>query len=135
MQSLKEKSKFNFDAAELLIKANLYAPSVHCSYFSCFQLLKFVILDFFEEKEHDLETKIKHQNKGSHNYIIDYCVTELYKNKQIESYNLIKNKMKQLKKFRKNSDYDVEEITVTKSSNAHKFAELIRNEISKTFNL
>ena len=46
MTKLKQKSEFNFDAAKVLIDTNLYAPSVHCSYYSCFQLMKFALKDF-----------------------------------------------------------------------------------------
>ena len=47
MSKLKEKAKFNLSAAEILQENNLFAPSIHCSYYSCFQLLKFTINDFF----------------------------------------------------------------------------------------
>ena len=49
MSKLRQESDFNIDAASALLKQNLFAPSVHCSYYSCFQFLKYTIKEFFEE--------------------------------------------------------------------------------------
>ncbi len=43
---LKEKSKFNYDASEILIDSHLFAPSVHCSYYAAFQLMKVAMQAF-----------------------------------------------------------------------------------------
>nr|MDA3854277.1 hypothetical protein [Bacteroidales bacterium] len=70
MSKLKEKSNFNLDAAELLIVRNLYAPSVHCSYYSCFQQLKYIVKDFCGKDYETQNVEIAQSPQGSHDYVI-----------------------------------------------------------------
>lgn len=65
---MKTKSDENIKAAELLVEGNMYASSVHCSYYACFQLMKYVLhaklnFDYIQQ---DKLTK----GKGSHNLLI-----------------------------------------------------------------
>ena len=73
MSKLKEKSEFNFDAAQLLIDNYLYAPSVHCSYYSCFQLMKFTMNNFFGIGYDELNTRISVSTSGgTHSYVTNF---------------------------------------------------------------
>lgn len=46
MSPLLEKSEFSFAAAtSLLSKEQLYGPGVHCSYYSCLQLLLHILYE------------------------------------------------------------------------------------------
>ena len=51
MIGLKNKSEINSDAAKLLHDKNYYAPSIHCSYYSCLQLMIYSLNSHFNFTE------------------------------------------------------------------------------------
>lgn len=103
---LKVKSQENIEAANILIDGTLhcYSSSVHCSYFSCFQLIKFVLKDCFNIA---YKNQKNNNNTGTHKYIID-----LYKQKLTQmggpanKKNTCIQNMYDLKRMRKIADYD-----------------------------
>ncbi len=134
MSKLREKSKFNFDAAKLLIDNNLYAPSVHCSYYSCFQLMKFSMNNFFGISYNELRQRISvNTSGGTHSYVTHFFNTEVRKKNGISDYSDFSRKIKDLKEFRESSDYDDVEITVDKSTKALQYATDIRQHIQRNF--
>ncbi len=134
MSKLKEKSNFNIDAAEILIENSLYAPSVHCSYYSCFQLLKYSMNDFFEISYNKLSVNIATSPMNTHKYIVEYINSQL-KNNKIENNRWFYNSIKDLKHFREESDYDNLEINLDKSTRAFDMAKNIRVYLTQNFNL
>jgi hypothetical protein len=74
---LKTKSDHNLLAAKILIENSLHAPSVHCSYYSCFQLSKYALKEFFgigyekQEEELNLLKQTKSGRIGTHDYVIN----------------------------------------------------------------
>ncbi len=132
MSELKNKSDQNIWAAEKLIKENLHAPSVHCSYYSCFQLLKHYLFEFydFDQETYDIK-KNQYTFGGTHEFVINYHLLEL---KKIEEIRVLKNELKQLKKFRNESDYDDIKIGVERSKKAYKYAENVLKILKKTYN-
>lgn len=68
---MKEKSEQNIQAANILShNANqCYAASVHCAYYSCFQLSKYKLSDCFGVN-YEKQDKLT-DNKDSHKIIID----------------------------------------------------------------
>jgi hypothetical protein len=136
MSNLKEKSIFNYDAAELLIQNNLYAPSIHCSYYSCFQLLKYIIYYFFGVEYTKLASDISHSGKKTHEYIIEYVYDEIDKNsRDIGAKRNFKRKINELKRFRIDSDYDDVEIDLDKSDKAYRYSAEIRSYLQQTFHV
>lgn len=136
MSSLKEKALFNFEAAKLLISNNLYAPSVHCSYYSCFQLLKYVIFDFFGIPYLRLTSDISQSGKKTHEYIIDFVSREIKKaSSDIKDEREFKRKITELKRFRIDSDYEDMEIHFDKSNKALNYATEIRGYLQQTFHV
>lgn len=111
MSYLRQKSEQNFSAAEILIKNGLHAPSVHCCYYSCFQLSKFALEDFFgvdyltQEKELSQLKQTRTGKIGTHEYVIKRLGDEIRKCSK-EAYLTFTNNIKELKKFRVESDYD-----------------------------
>lgn len=110
MSYLKTKSEHNLSAAELLIKYGLHAPSVHCSYYSSFQLSKYALQDFYgidyKEQEEEL-TQLKQTKTGkvgSHEYVINRLGTEI-KKCSTKAYRTFTYNIKTLKSFRNKSDY------------------------------
>ncbi|MCD4665094.1 MAG: HEPN domain-containing protein [Bacteroidales bacterium] len=129
MSKLKEKSEFNIGAAELLIENGYFAPSVHCSYYSCFQLLKFSINDFFGINYISLSSKISSSKKKTHQFVIDYVAENLIKLAGREESRKFKRNIKDLKQFREVSDYDNIEVGEDKGAAALRKAKEIRNYI------
>lgn len=134
MSKLKEKAKFNLDAAELLQKKNLFAPSVHCSYYSCFQLMKFTIKDFFGISYEQLRIKIQTTNQKVHSYIIGFIGNQIMDNNRSE-YALFHRKIKDLKEFREMSDYENVEVDIDQSQKALDAAKYLRIQMNKIFHV
>jgi len=133
MSKLREKSEFNFDAAQLLIDNYLYAPSVHCSYYSCFQMMKYTMKNFFGISYDELNTRISVSTSGgTHSYVTNFFNKEV-KKKGISDYSDFSRKIKDLKEFRESSDYDDVEITIDKSQRAKDYATDIRQYIQRNF--
>jgi uncharacterized protein (UPF0332 family) len=100
---LKNKSEFNIDGAELLIEHNLFAPSIHCSYYSVFQsmICVYCFKNSITFEEYNVEAKA-HQG-SSHNHLIKgFC--SLVADKRASQF--IKRKIGDLKASRIKSDYD-----------------------------
>ena len=93
MSKLREKSEFNFDAAQVLIKNNLFAPSVHCSYYSCFQLMKYTMNYVFGISYDELNTRISVTAGGTHSYVTNFFNKEV-KKKSITDYSDFSRKIK-----------------------------------------
>lgn len=118
MPELLKKSEENILAASLLIENELYASSVHCSYYSCFQKLKNVISQAYgsdyEELENERYSLIKllrlrsKRTLGTHEFYIDRKLVDLIR-RENKDHRLI-NQINDLKLRRTISDYDNKEI-------------------------
>lgn len=135
MSKIRQKSEFNIKAAEQLLKATYYAPSVHCSYYSCFQLLKYTIKDFFNI---DYETQAVNMSKigqKTHQYVVNYIAKELVSFVPFEESRNFKRTIKDLKQFRIESDYENLEIDLVKGNAAFNKAQEIRSYVIKNFHV
>lgn len=105
---LKQKSKFNSAASDLLIKETYYAPSVHCSYYAAFQLLKVAISSFTGITYDEIDKKVASVNFGEHAYIRREILNIIHNCDNLE-YKKIERLIKDLYQFRIDSDYkDIE---------------------------
>jgi hypothetical protein len=68
MSHLLTKSMQNLESADILINANMFSSSVHCSYYSCLQLCKHVLISDMGMTFAEVENMTK--GKSSHNIII-----------------------------------------------------------------
>lgn len=127
---LREKSSFNEDAADLLIQNNLYAPSVHCSYYSCFQFLKYTLKTYKKSNYDLIETNSLAYPRGSHTYIIDNVLSE-FRKKVLDNkeYAKLKRTLSDLKEFRTRSDYYNIEISIDEAEKCQSFNKSIKQEI------
>ena len=100
MSKLRQKSDFNLDAAKVLLEQNLFAPSVHCSYYSCFQLLKYTIHDFFGEDYEKQANNISTTKQKTHQYVINYITNKLKTLASSQESRDFKRKINDLKQFR-----------------------------------
>lgn len=140
MSKLKQKSEFNFDAGNKLINEHLYAPSVHCLYYSCFQLMKVIIKEFdgieyneFANKAREKAEAKNTQIEGSHEFVINAINKHVF-NFDKNEYRNISSAIKKLKKLRVQSDYDNVEIITDEANEAKEKAIHIRTKLKKIFN-
>ena len=135
MSKIREKSNFNFDAAALLLKNSLYAPSVHCSYYSCFQLLKYLINTSFKISYDEQKKQAIKGRKTTHRYVIDFVINELKQEKYSKRVLFFRREIIELKKLRVKSDYLDEEVDKEKAQNALNLAEKNRRYLINKFQL
>ena len=112
---LSNKSEENIEASELLISKNLYASSVHCSYYATFQHLTCKWSHYSRLTFKEVTNKSK--GADSHNYLIDEiigfikarelgCETDvIQKNVKETNIHRLRRNIFDLKSFRKKSDY------------------------------
>jgi hypothetical protein len=55
---IRDHSPIYFYAAQILIDKNLYAPSVPRTYYSCFQLMKYIMNNFFGISYDELNQRV-----------------------------------------------------------------------------
>ncbi len=122
MLGLKNKSEINKEAAKVLHEKDYYAPSVHCSYYSCLQLMKYCLNSHFKFSEKEINTKVNQyttNNKdGSHNFYISFLFKEIKNISTTRESIDFNNKINALKKIRITADYSKEDILFEKSNKA-----------------
>ncbi|WP_161595791.1 HEPN domain-containing protein [Flavobacterium pectinovorum] len=123
MSFLKEKSNFNLDAAKILIdEHSCYAPSVHCSYYAVFQYISTTLNrlgETYEEISSTINNSRGQRNQlNSHDYPIKLMVNKVTEKSDTYYGNTVKNKIKELKTFRKIADYDNVQVTIDDSNKA-----------------
>ncbi len=128
---LRDKATVNFDAAKLLKESPNYhhCSSIHCSYFSCFQVVKYIVLEIYgvhEESIYSSRRPDPSRPKSEHEYLIEYLHRKLIEKKEIIDASVFKNKINELKSMRTLSDYKMVFIDKFKSDKAYELA----NEIS-----
>lgn len=130
MPIMKRKSEENIKAARILSsdENECYAASVHCAYYSCFQLSKYVLSDCFKLNYQE-QNKLT-DNKGSHKIIIKELSTEL-KRINVFYQTDYSRSMNKLKKLRRKSDYDDEFILKEEAQCAILCADEIFKVLSK----
>ncbi|HTO15692.1 MAG TPA: HEPN domain-containing protein [Edaphocola sp.] len=121
-----QKSEFNADASEELIKSYLYAPSVHCSYYSVFQLMKYLMNTFCGINYEDIDVFVRNNKTSEHRYIQRQILNEI-NNADRENYQRIKREVDDLFQFRVYSDYKNVEILHDQAEKAFKYSQELRN--------
>ncbi|MEH0007402.1 MAG: hypothetical protein V6Z82_01600 [Flavobacteriales bacterium] len=132
MDRIREKSELNEAAAELLIRESLHAPAVHCSYYSCFQLMKYTLKSALRISYKRQDRESQNAQGGSHLYVRDHIVKKLVTRKEK---NRFIDKFKDLKHRRKESDYRNIEIDRGKSETALRKAREIKRYLIQKFQL
>jgi uncharacterized protein (UPF0332 family) len=130
MTKLKEKSEFNIDAAKVLINNYLYAPSVHCSYYSCFQLMKYALKKIAGIEYEDLGKQIRLSEQNTHKFVINE-IGKIIKRKNAYDFRYFNNNIRELKALREEADYENVEILIDKSEKALKKAKELRLSLLK----
>ncbi len=112
MCKLENKSGINQSAAELLSDKGFYAPSVHCSYYSCIQLMKHLLLCCYKKSEQTIFQEVKDgTDHNFHNYIINFFVREIsHKSRNKNDSSTFRNKINSLKALRNKADYEAKDV-------------------------
>jgi hypothetical protein len=135
MSQLFYKSKINFDSAKLLIERGYDVSSIHCLYYSSFQLLKYVIAltegVTYEELEIERNTLMNEQKKniGTHEFLINRKFLNLLHREK--SHTRYVNELNQLKTLRRRADYENLEITGSDSNKALKISQKISDKLNE----
>lgn len=110
------------EAASILIDNNCYAPSVHCSYYSVFQLIKHKFVRLKEISYAELSNNTISDKRNTHKYLIDeFCLhlqSDSVKKMSIFDVRTLKREIEDLKQFRTESDYDNIEVNYETSNKA-----------------
>lgn len=122
---LKHKSDINFKSGVALIDMGNYAPSVHCFYYSCFQLSKSFLNDFcgMSYAKQDAEAK----GKDSHKFIIN--TTKDAVNRPVD----FDRTFRHIRHLRAKSDYKNQDILKSEADQAKKYANVILNIIKDSW--
>jgi uncharacterized protein (UPF0332 family) len=131
---LKQKSEFNADAAELLIRNNNYAPSVHCSYYSVFQLMKVAMREFVGVNYETIDANVASSKSSEHQYIRKE-ILNVIRESDYSEYTRINRSIKELYLIRIASDYKNEEINLDKATKANNFSKEVISYIKKKFHV
>ena len=129
---LEAKSKENLIAAKKLIDSHLHCSSIHCSYYSCFQKIASILIDFYTKEKLDEDIRSTPQRGGIHiQYITKFC-SDLKNFISNPAYDISQRtitdfyeKITILKALRVNADYHEDHIDTQKSNTAYTLAEEI----------
>lgn len=105
MKSLLSKSEENYEAFHILCDAGKYSSSIHCAYYSAFQLTMHVLKDKFG---FDISFLIG-RNKDSHRIVISEMCDTMENELGLKPLSY-KKTMEKLKKMRSAADYTMSEI-------------------------
>ena len=115
MSILENKSNENHAAGLILINQNHFSSSVHCSYYSCIQLMKHILLFNEGKTEEELFAMQKSASQNLHEFLINHFISQLRENNVYTLYRDSIGKLGQLKVLRNNSDYKEIVIDETKA--------------------
>jgi hypothetical protein len=123
MSNLTNKSDINKAAADLLQKNSFYPAVVHCSYYSCIQLMKHILLFTLNKTENELQAEVRNSLNGSHEVIINNIMIHLRSNNK--DWRTFSNNINQLKRLRVTADYENIQIDSTIGSDSINFADIV----------
>lgn len=124
---LLEKSKESIESAWFLIGEGKNASSIHCSYYSCIQIIRHILLHVHKKTEATIKVESKAFSGGSHEYLIDCVVKDL--NKRGYNTSRLYTNLYLLKRMRTEADYLDINITPVNSNRAFRVADMSRNEL------
>ncbi|MGB1217285.1 MAG: hypothetical protein ACPG5P_05390, partial [Saprospiraceae bacterium] len=101
---LLEKSRTNKIALIHLMDKGLFAPAIHCGYYSCMQKLMFILEYYYEISADDVAKALKWSKGGIHGHYIKEIAAKLQDDNHRDGRDF-KSKMTQLRDLRIKSDY------------------------------
>ena len=132
MNILKDKSRFNREAAELCLKNNLYSPSIHCSYYSCIQYLLYILFEKLKLTEEEFTRKRSLLKIGTHSSAIKLIGLDLVDKEKLD-YTSFQRLILKLKMLREKSDYKNVKINQDEGWTAINYSDSIKNILAKNY--
>lgn len=132
MNILKDKSRFNREAAELCLKNSLYSPSIHCSYYSCIQYMLYILFEKLKITEEEFNKKRARLNTGTHLSVIKLIGRDLIRKEGLD-YTSFQKLIRELKKLREKSDYKNLKINQEEGWIAINHSDSIKNILTKNY--
>ena len=132
MDYLKQKSQQNELAADFLKGKEFYSSSVHCSYYSSFQLTKKMLITYYKN-EIEIKNEISIGKANTHKFYILKLENEIAKHAYLKAREF-KQKIRELKKMREIADYEDKAVIEYDSVKAIKLNTEIQKIINKVFN-
>jgi hypothetical protein len=128
MSILKKKSYENQNSAQILLSNNLFSSSIHCSYYSCLQLMKHIL---FEEglTETELKSRQDASRRNLHEFLINHFIEGLRQNNLYRQYRNSIVKLPDLKYLRVNADYKEQEMRESDAQFAIDLANRISSDL------
>lgn len=135
------KSLNNFESAELLIINNRYSSSIHCVYYSTYQIILYIIKyklnsewDSFQEKKYADSLNNKNSKEESHNLTISFIKENITTTNEVFG-RLFDSKIGILKRHRHAADYKEDAIDTRTATNSLDLSKKINAELIKHFDL
>ncbi|MEI6816028.1 MAG: hypothetical protein WCL14_05415 [Bacteroidota bacterium] len=129
MSAILNKSESNSKAALSLKQGAFYASSIHCSYYSCIQLMLHIMLYKFKLTQDEIDSNADEKGEGSHVYLINFFTTEIDKvNANSRNFN---TNITTLKRARRKADYKDLEIIESESFAAIGLSRKVAEELNK----
>lgn len=143
-RQLRDKAITNLDAASVLkeLPNRHHCSSVHCSYYSCFQAIKYIILSDFGLTDSDIiqnrETESyilngRRVQPSEHDYLIRYIHKSIISLKQLKDAQEFNESISKLKSLRNNADYKPIIIEKDKSDSALNYAETVHKILKRIY--
>ncbi len=105
MSEFENKSSQNIIAAQVLIEEALFAPSIHCSYYSCLQLCKHVLKYIIKISDQQIKDELGKPNLKSHELIREGILDNLKGKLNDKEYMNFNSTFNSLKRSREMADY------------------------------
>lgn len=131
MKILLEKSEKNIEASNLLLQEEYFETSIHCSYYSCIQLMSHILFNVFDINEYDFINSNENKKNGSHNSLLNE-ITKRFPSQSTNVYEF-KNDFKIIKDYRIKADYRQQNILETDSIKSIDKATKINNKLKEIF--
>ncbi len=134
MSQLVKKSKENIAAAKILSKFELFAPSIHCSYYSSVQLSIEIVVNYFGVKETDIIQRAKTQKGGTHVYTSNLITIDLEEKnwKSAREYNA---KIEGMRRKREHSDYRDIKMSPDDAKSVYEDALIVNELLTKSYSI
>lgn len=131
MPQLKQKSHQNILAAKLIYGSKLYSATAHCTYYSCFQLIKHALARYCNMDY----SKQNVTGTDSHKFIINNFEAIIVKKVDNVNFNNYNTSIQFLKMQRKKCDYKNVVINKTVAKECISRAQFVNDLLYKTFQI
>lgn len=132
--SWKEKSENSFKATNKLLQDSFCNTSVHCSYYSCLQLMYHILSEYLGMRDDEIESESK-DDKSSHVWLINKVTRQLKSIRSKEEARIFSDEVHTLKKNRIIADYGKSSINTDQAEKLRDLSYKINKYLTESFSL